>query len=962
MKHFHRRSYRPLLGSIATLLLCSVAPSFAQTWVASPTSGDWNTAANWNPAVVPNSATTSAAFGTSSVTSVTLSNSVTVGQIVFNPSASAFTITATPNNILTIAGTGILNNSGITENFAAQVNSTQAGYFIFTNSASAGSTGKTVFTNAGGISNGNFGGAEYFQNSANAGTATFINNPGTVNGANGGFVYFDNSSSASGATIINNGASVSGANGGTASFNASSTAGTAVITNNAGTVQGAYGGYIIFSNNSTAGSATITNNGAKFGGAGIEGAYTWFENTTSAGSATLIANGGSNGGQGGEVGFFNQSTGGTAKIILSGNGFLDISGINGTSKSVTIGSLATGSSGGIVYLGANNLTVGSNNTSTLFSGVIQDFGGGTAGTGGSLTKIGTGSLDLSGASSYTGNTIVSAGTLAVDGQILSPLTTVNQGATLGGGGYIGSKQIANTGNVVNNGTVALYTNNAATFPTTLTLAGNYTQNRSGTLAITNLVSASGVKANSLLSVGGSATLNGGTLTVVPQNTVGISSHFTGAGQTITFLTAANGVKGTFSNIQGLNYLAPGAIDSATVIYLPNAVEIVSSARSITQVLSGLPGLTQNDIQTAKLLDSGTTGPNANSQLAHTVFQAQVSQLIKDVEAVDPGSLAVLSNIGPSLDNTTLLTISQELESIPWNLQSPGAQGPAGPDAKGGKEVMPPPANRWGTFVTGTGDFQHVDDTNLSRGFNYGSGGFVLGVDYRFTDHFAAGIFGSYTNTDIDISNGRVNVNAGKWGLFGTYFDGGFYVNGALEGGYTTYDNHRDGLGGSARSSTEGGDFSALFAPGYNWKMGGLTFGPTTRFQYTYQNTDGFTESGSLAPMSVGDQHTESIVSGLGVKASYDWKIGRTIIRPELRLEWEHQYGDTLTGMDARLASGAGNAFRFTTPGIGRDDLHLGAGVAVVFNDFLTAYAYFDGQYFRTNYDDSTVTGGFRLSF
>ena len=63
----------------------------------------------------------------------------------------------------------------------------------------------------------------------------------------------------------------------------------------------------------------------------------------------------------------------------------------------------------------------------------------------------------------------------------------------------------------------------------------------------------------------------------------------------------------------------------------------------------------------------------------------------------------------------------------------------------------------------------------------------------------------------------------------------------------------------------------LLAPGYNWTKGGLTFGPTSRFQYTYDGASGFTEAGSLAPMNVSSQHTESIVSAIGMKASYDWE-------------------------------------------------------------------------------------------
>jgi autotransporter-associated beta strand protein len=716
-------------------------------------------------------------------------------------------------------------------------------------------------------------------------------------------------------------------------FSNSATAGSNItITNNGATISSGSGAQTFFTGNSSAGNATIINNGNSVATSASYGGYTTFIDNSTAGNATLIANGGTNGGAGGGIFFIQQTTGGTASVILNGNGFLDISSAPATS--ISIGSLA---GNGNVYLGINNLAVGSNNTSTTFSGVIQD-GGGAPGAGGSLTKIGSGSLDLTGANTYTGNTIVSAGTLYVDGSIVSPTTTVNSGALLGGSGMIGGSLINNGGVITGRGTG------------TLTVKGNYTQSSSGTLTLG--IGGLSSSQHGLLAVGGAASL-GGTLNLQASNGFKLA-----AGQEVTFLTAKT-VAGEFSSVQNLSSFNGTGV-TAEILYLPGAVELAAEkSTNIYNQINGQSGVTTNDLQTALLLDGILNNPRA-AKLFDVLNQANLSQLIKDIELIDPGQLAVLSNIGSALSNATLLSLEQRFLAI----QSSGAGGPAGPDGKGGKEVMAPAAgDRWGSFITGSGDFERVDDTPASRGFNMDAGGVTLGVDYRFTDHLVAGIFGSYTNTGIDISNGgRINVNTGKGGLYGTYFDGGFYVNSALEGGYSSYDNHRESLGGTARSSTDGGDFSALFAPGYNWTMGGLTFGPTTRFQYSYQGTDGFTESGSLAPMSLSSQHTESIISGVGVKASYDWKLGSTIIRPELRLEWEHEYGDTATGIDAQLAGVSGNALRFTTPDIGRDDLHLGAGCAVVFNDRFTAYFYYDGQFFRENYDSSTITGGLRVSF
>ncbi|QQE12607.1 autotransporter-associated beta strand repeat-containing protein [Planctomycetota bacterium] len=72
----------------------------------------------------------------------------------------------------------------------------------------------------------------------------------------------------------------------------------------------------------------------------------------------------------------------------------------------TIGSLAGGgSTGGEVSLQSNTLTVGDTN-STTFDGVIS-------GAGGSLNKVGSGTLTLGGDNVYTGGTTISEGTIGI---------------------------------------------------------------------------------------------------------------------------------------------------------------------------------------------------------------------------------------------------------------------------------------------------------------------------------------------------------------------------------------------------------------------------------------------------------------------------------------------------------------------------------------------------------------------
>jgi autotransporter-associated beta strand protein len=227
-----------------------------------------------------------------------------------------------------------------------------------------------------------------FFGTSTAANGIFTSKGGQDSGAEGGAVFFSDASTADSGTFTLEGGAVSGASGASATFSQGGaiavTAGNATFTINGGATNGANGGIVVFQR---------TN---------------FFGVKCTAGNATLIANGGLGGGAGGTIALIDDSSGGTARIEVFGNGFLDISGH--IAPGVATGSIE---GDGLVFLGSNNVSVGSNHRDTTFSGVIQD-GGFLGGVGGSLTKVGTGKLVLRHRNTYTGGTIIKRGILMVN--------------------------------------------------------------------------------------------------------------------------------------------------------------------------------------------------------------------------------------------------------------------------------------------------------------------------------------------------------------------------------------------------------------------------------------------------------------------------------------------------------------------------------------------------------------------
>jgi autotransporter-associated beta strand protein len=226
----------------------------------------------------------------------------------------------------------------------------------------------------------------------------------------------------------------------------------------------------------------------------------------------------------------NQNALQNSTLSLSGTGGI-VFGSVVAGNAFTVGGLASSSTAATLALQnsaatAIALQVGGNNASTTYAGSLTG--------GGSLEKVGTGSLILSGSNSFAGTTTVTGGTLQV-----------------GGGSTAGSL----AGNVVNTAALVFSRSDASTYAGGISGSGGVTKSGAGLLTFSGSNSYAGdttlaggtlalASANALPS-SGTVTFTGGALQYSGSYTTDLSSRIAGSsgavaidtnGQSIAFAT------------------------------------------------------------------------------------------------------------------------------------------------------------------------------------------------------------------------------------------------------------------------------------------------------------------------------------------------------------------------------------------------------------------------------------------
>lgn len=592
--------------------------------------------------------------------------------------------------------------------------------------------------------------------------------------------------------------------------------------------------------------------------------------------------------------------------------------------------------------------------------VVSDYA--LSGDGG-LAIEGPGSLTLTGANTYTGVTNVNDGSLDVEGSLTDD-AVVASGARLGGSG-----SIAGNVTVQNGGTLA-----PGNSPGILTVGSLDLKSGAFTaMEINGLVP--GMDHDQVV-VNGTANLDGD-----------LNLAFGGIdpvkGQSYTLFTATT-INDDFDSIS--SYWFDREIAFETEITNDYIFKIIA----IQSDFANAAGLTPELKQIASLLDDNFSDGGL-IPIIDLLNLLPEEELLTAFEQISASELTVLENFtfaNARLVSTRLKNRQRAVRqgvtgfsTAGFNLYDETGQQIRNSLLADTSQILPagtqtqPLSFESGlsSYISGSGTTRDFDGDSQGAGYEDDSFAIILGADYRLDDNLAVGTYLAYNNTDadLDVSGSDADLDSYRVGFTGTYWNAltdasaeiqrSYYATAHLGFAHHEYDINRSAFGGVASGDTDAFEIDLGTAIGYEVDFDGVVL--TTEFSLDYINLDmdGYTESGSDAPLTINDDRSESFYSTLSLRLDYSTEYRGIALLPYAHAGWRHEYLDDSNSVTARFASSPVGSFKAEGASVDRDSLVGGFGLGAQLQEGLIIQLGYYGEK-SSDFESHSLLGSVNLKF
>jgi uncharacterized protein YhjY with autotransporter beta-barrel domain len=644
------------------------------------------------------------------------------------------------------------------------------------------------------------------------------------------------------------------------------------------------------------------------------------------------------------------------------------------------------------------VALGTGGTLQVFGGTLGDISGADANLtlGGDSSVATSGTLNLIGTNTYTGTTTINPGFTLLANNLAS--LTVDNTGSFGSNAAIGSVfniGVAGSGSLnmpeaANEGTLLIRTDGTAADSFHVNTANLY-----GTVGV------SGYGTNTYTIVEATSSLTTGTLNDTNTSTDDRLVAVTGSPVlfTATLSRVGNDLLLT-TNQASLAQYAQNPNERAVANSLDP--DLVSGGGGSTALFSSINALNAAQIPVA--LQQLT--PESLSYMRDIAFENSTFL----AQSVD-NSLANIRNGFSGLDTSGLSMISPGLGDgtgrslgslLAYNNQGVAPNGVDYYPEEGGTPApmtepyetrtisdtsdprmaptVAPPETRsafalpnFNEFLSGNvtlADLNQNSSGNQIPKEQYTAGNVTGGIGFHMTNNLSAGVLFNFDHTDAktDGTGSHIRVNSYSPGLFATFFEHGFYVNGLFTFGYNTYSDNRNinfgGTSASAKSSPDGQqyvgnlDFGYDFHPDRHWVVG-----PTLGVEYTHLDVNSFTETGAgAADLAVSSQSADSLRARVGGHVVYQAHTGSVLFQPNLTLAYQHEFLNDPFGLTSQFDIPGTSPFTIQGTNPGRDTALIGLGLTTTLDNSLSLSLNYLAEVGGQDYFIQSVEGALKATF